>query len=452
MDEPESSPQSRRGLAGLLSRADRADSSVSSAASPTAGASNEGGDFGMQASEEPELNPLPTASKTSKKPRGSRGKKDVEGEADANGEKGENAPGEGDDQGEEDEDPGESDEEGDGDDGSGDSRDEVEWLEYFACPLTVRFTQESIHPFFYRRGPIMEVVPKIRHYALKAGTEEAEGFDVELCPPFGPIRVLRKGPHLWALDNRRLYALQVAATQRWPRRSRVRLLLSDRLPRKKFKTQYRKFNTISEGRVVQIISRYQKFDSWSWFERCVELEWYHLSRRFGAMLSAFELLPLVGIFIYRTGVTGLPSRTPLFAGFFLTFGIDFLRQRFPAVERRICELHVTAVMEGEARVCPNWVWCSGSKLRSCCKHRQNKPAPLLSVPLLAGTCLLILVLILPYMMGLTTGRLRSSLLSCWTGFVCVLLVQLSFAMGSSKEALDGSTPEGQERITPKHRD
>lgn len=300
----------------------------------------------------------------------------------------------------------------------------------------------------------MEVVPKIRHYALKVGSEEDEGFDLELCPPFGPIRVLQKGPHLWALDNRRLYALQVAATQRWPRRCRVRLLLSDRLPRKKFKTQYRKFKTQSEGRTVQIISRYQKFDSWSWFERCVELEWYHLSRRFGAMLSAFELLPLVGIFIYRTGLTGLSSRTPLFAGFFLTFGIDFLRQRFPSLERRICELHVTAVIEGEARVCPAWLWCGGCKVRSCCRQRQAKPAPLLSMPLLAGTCLLMLVLSLPYMMGLTSGRLRSSLLSCWTGFVCVLLVQLSIAMGSSKEAteaLDGSAPESS-RITPKHRD
>ena len=44
---------------------------------------------------------------------------------------------------------------------------------------------------------------------------------------------------MWSLDNRRLYALQLAAMDIWPRLCRVRCLSRERLPRHKFKTQYR---------------------------------------------------------------------------------------------------------------------------------------------------------------------------------------------------------------------
>eukprot|EP00913_Durusdinium_trenchii_P004926 g4573.t1 len=109
-----------------------------------------------------------------------------------------------------------------------------EWDEMLLCPLEIRFTQDktlgkgnrsmtlsggcvpstnrfalcggyracgiarlllSIHPFFYRRGPIVHVLPKIRSVALSDGTWE-------LLPPFGPIHCLRRRRGLGGEDGR----------------------------------------------------------------------------------------------------------------------------------------------------------------------------------------------------------------------------------------------------------
>mmetsp|Transcript_4566 Transcript_4566/g.7909 ORF Transcript_4566/g.7909 Transcript_4566/m.7909 type:complete len:399 (+) Transcript_4566:90-1286(+) len=352
--------------------------------------------------------------------------------------------------------------EGDGDDDD----DGVTWEELFACPLTVRFTQDKIHPFFYRRGPIVNVIPKIRIVPyLRAGLpgvaepvgissmDVARGNLLELVPPFGPIHCLRKGKHLWSMDNRRLYALQLAATNWWPQRCCVRLLCSDRLPRRKFKTQYRKFKTESEGRVVHICARYQKFDVWSWFENAVEQEWYTLSQRLGVLLSVFETLPVIGALLFRTGITGLKSRAPLIGAFLLTFALDFIRQKVPACERKICELHVKAVMDGEIKIC--WP----------CRRREAlfsgngyDIGTVMSAPLLAAMMTLVLTLMLPYVIAIPFDKLRSSVFSCWLGIACVLLVQLLGVLRShlfrgrdaadDEEEFTGSA----QQLSPKHRD
>jgi len=317
--------------------------------------------------------------------------------------------------------------------------DAEEWEEVYACPLNIRFTQEKIHPFFYRRGPIVNVVPKIRP-VLRAHGDASGGGVLELVPPFNPIRCLRKDNELWSLDNRRLYALQLASMEQWPQQCRVRLLCRDRLPRHKFKTQYRKLNTTSEGRAIDVCARYQQFDTWNWFERAVELEWYMFSSRLGALFSVFEVMPVVGALLFRTGLTGFTSRAPLVVGFVLTFAADFLRQKVPLIERRICKLHVRAVMEGDVR-----------HTSPCCHRLRlarggDEPSPS-SAAQLAAMMALALLLLLPYVLGLGYDKLRSSLMSCWLGVACVLVGQL----GSALRAGSGSL-EHQGRLSPKHRD
>jgi len=333
-------------------------------------------------------------------------------------------------------DDGECEGEEDGDPSAAD--DAEEWEEIYTCPLNIRFTQEKIHPFFYRRGPIVNVVPKIRPVIDTHGGDDV----LELVPPFNPIHCLRKGSELWSLDNRRLYALQLAAIEQWPRQCRVRLLCRDRLPRHKFKTQYRKFNTTSEGRSIDVCARYQQFDTWNWFERAVELEWYTFSVRLGTLFSVFEVMPVVGALLFRTGLTGFASRVPLIAGFILTFAVDFLRQKVPIFERKICELHVRAVMDGDVK-----------HLGPCC-HRlhqdDNGEDPAISsAAQLAAMMSLGLMLLLPYVVGIAYEKLRSSLLSCWLGVACVLAVQLGSALRDA--GTPGDSGYGG-RLSPKHRD
>lgn len=338
----------------------------------------------------------------------------------------------------------------DGEEEGGDDDDDddgVIWEELFACPLTVRFTQEKIHPFFYRRGPIVNVLPKIRIVPHLRGNgadsephgvspaEVARGQVLELVPPFGPIHCLRKGKQLWSLDNRRLYALQLAAVQYWPQQCCVRLMQSDRLPRKKFKTQYRKFKSQSEGQIVHICARYQQFDTWNWFDKAVEVEWYNLSVQLGYLLQAFETLPVIGALLFRTGLTGLASRTPLIIAFLLAFALDFTRQKVPFFERRISELHVKAVMDGDIKNWPSWR--KNQEQARFTSEGYEETGLSVSAPQLASMMALLMILTLPYVHAITHDKIRSSIFSCWLGISCVLMVQLGGILraGTSPEIL-----------------
>mmetsp|Transcript_94074 Transcript_94074/g.271919 ORF Transcript_94074/g.271919 Transcript_94074/m.271919 type:complete len:381 (+) Transcript_94074:109-1251(+) len=333
--------------------------------------------------------------------------------------------------------PGDEGEEEDDFNGAG---EEDEWEELYANPLKVRFTQDKIHPFFYRRGPIVNVVPKIRP-VMRPSDDQGESEDVvELVPPFTPIHCLKKGEELWSLDNRRLYAMQLAAMELWPQRCCMRILSRSRLPRHKFKTQYRKFNTTSEGTTISVCARYQQFDTWSWFERAVELEWYIFSQRLGSLLLAFEIVPVLGALLFRTGMTGFSTRIPLVVGFVLTFATDFVRQKVPMMERRICELHVQAVMDGEVRP---WGPCwrrMQSAFRRVTGGQEDPNAGPMSPLQLCVTMGIALLLLLPYVLGIGKARLRSSLLSIWLGNACVLAAQLGSAVRGAVAAPRVTSP------------
>lgn len=342
---------------------------------------------------------------------------------------------------------------------AGEEGEQIEWDELWANPLKVRFTQDKIHPFFYRRGPIVHVLPKIKPIQRPSDDPDDPEDVVELVPPFAPIHCLRKGEELWSLDNRRLYAMQLAAMELWPQRCCIRVLSRDRLPRHKFKTQYRKFSTTSEGTAISVCARYQQFDTWSWFERAVELEWYSFSQRLGSMLLAFMVAPVLGALLFRTGMTGFASRVPLVVGFVITFAADFVRQRVPWMERRLCELHVQAVMDGEVRPWgPCWRRLRSLWRRVTGAEEDPNVGPMSSVQLCAAMGLA-LALLLPYVLGVAQARLRSSLLSIWTGNACVLAAQLAGAVraASASRAAAGvadSAEEGAEppKLTPKGRD
>eukprot|EP00931_Biecheleriopsis_adriatica_P103963 TRINITY_DN78732_c0_g1_i1.p1 TRINITY_DN78732_c0_g1~~TRINITY_DN78732_c0_g1_i1.p1 ORF type:complete len:415 (-),score=80.79 TRINITY_DN78732_c0_g1_i1:58-1302(-) len=301
--------------------------------------------------------------------------------------------------------------------GSGYPGGDDEWEEVLACPLSIRFTQDKIHPFFYRRGPIVNVVPKIRRVGRSCDDV------LDLVPPFAPIHCLRKGDVLWSMDNRRLYALQLTAMDLWPRRCRVRCLSRERLPRHKFKTQYRKFNTTSEGRVIDVSTRYQQFDTWSWHERAIELEWYSLSKRLGTMLSIFEVAPVLGALLFRSGLTGFTSRVPLVVGFVLACAMDVIRQQVPLFERKLCETQVKAIMDGEVLQFSSW---------GAGKDDEDEPsASGISSAQLAATMAAALILLLPYILGVARDKVRSSLFSCWLGVAFMLAVQLATTSWSS---------------------
>ncbi|CAK9098419.1 unnamed protein product [Durusdinium trenchii] len=300
-----------------------------------------------------------------------------------------------------------------------------EWDEMLLCPLEIRFTQDNIHPFFYRRGPIVHVLPKIRSVALSDGTWE-------LLPPFGPIHCLRRGGRLWSMDNRRLYALQLCAMDFWPRQVRVKCLVRERLPRHKFKTQYRKFNTTSEGRTIGLSTRYQHFETWNWHEKALEMEGSTFSQRLGMVLTVFEALPVLGALLFRSGWTGLSSRAPLLLSFVVAFALDFLRQRYPKLFHTLSRMQVKAVMEGEGLMVA---------------LGQDEDSPGMCKSQLAALMALVLVLSLPCMFGIAHAKVRSSLFSCWLGVAFMLLIQLSFSFRwSDEDGLPTETAEEQPTV------
>mmetsp|Transcript_66826 Transcript_66826/g.186563 ORF Transcript_66826/g.186563 Transcript_66826/m.186563 type:complete len:400 (-) Transcript_66826:246-1445(-) len=334
------------------------------------------------------------------------------------------------------------------DDTDKDDDDDVDWEEVHACPLTIRFTQEKVHPFFYRRGPIVKVVPKIRLAISPPGIGETStwiqgdpGCDCEtyeLKPPFQTIRCLRKGNELWSLDNRRLYALQLAAMEQWPVRCRVRVLYTNSLPRRQLKTHWRKLQTTTEGRSIIIRARYQQFDVWSWFDRAVELEMSAFSYRLGYALNLFQVLPVVGVLLFRAGLTLFSSRLPYVVGFVVAFGIDLLRLRVTSFERRVSELHVKAMMDGDV-----WVlWPGGAT--------AEPGESAMSMPQLAAWMVVVLVLMLPYVQSATHDKLRSSLFSCWLGVFCVVAIQC-FSILRARRAAAVEYLGIDNRYSPKHR-
>eukprot|EP00927_Polykrikos_kofoidii_P066144 TRINITY_DN61797_c0_g1_i1.p1 TRINITY_DN61797_c0_g1~~TRINITY_DN61797_c0_g1_i1.p1 ORF type:complete len:451 (+),score=82.21 TRINITY_DN61797_c0_g1_i1:60-1412(+) len=133
---------------------------------------------------------------------------------------------------------------------------DVGWTDCWCDVFQIRFSQEQIHPFFHKRGPIQDVLPQIDNELAepsKEGVEEdAEDATVflapvvKLLPPFPAIRCAKHPLHgeMVSLDNRRLYALQSAAVERWPARCLVRVRALEQLPAEILSVEFHK---LAEG-------------------------------------------------------------------------------------------------------------------------------------------------------------------------------------------------------------
>eukprot|EP00929_Paragymnodinium_shiwhaense_P107185 TRINITY_DN7324_c0_g1_i2.p1 TRINITY_DN7324_c0_g1~~TRINITY_DN7324_c0_g1_i2.p1 ORF type:complete len:666 (+),score=142.33 TRINITY_DN7324_c0_g1_i2:98-2095(+) len=173
------------------------------------------------------------------------------------------------------------------------------WEERWVSPLAVRFSQGKIHPFFHERGPISEVLLQIRK------REEADGPGgssvVRIEPPFPPIRLLhlKQQGVLVTLDNRRLYALQRFALENWPAVCFCRALCVDELTPTRLKSENRKFTNHICGLRLELESRSNAFDTFSWVTDAAEKEAYRFFRPVSfrtadkeKMLSLFPILVL----------------------------------------------------------------------------------------------------------------------------------------------------------------
>mmetsp|Transcript_71028 Transcript_71028/g.169479 ORF Transcript_71028/g.169479 Transcript_71028/m.169479 type:complete len:615 (-) Transcript_71028:55-1899(-) len=141
----------------------------------------------------------------------------------------------------------------------------IVWEERWISPLAVRFSQGKIHPFFHERGPISEVMLQIK---LKDGKRK------RIDPPFPPIRLLhlKEQGVLVTLDNRRLYALQRFALQEWPSPCLVKALCVDELTPTRLRAENRKFTNRLCGLQLEVESRSNAFDTFSWVTEAAHTE------------------------------------------------------------------------------------------------------------------------------------------------------------------------------------
>lgn len=165
-------------------------------------------------------------------------------------------------------------------------------------PLNVRFSQPRVAPHF-RDGHLLEpTAAEVRTSALEdesalqrcAEYTAADGtppYDVVLIPPFPAIRVISWMPKIrgadgeaerdangdqmlgkrawFALDNRRLWSLQKAAAQLWPKRCCAVVRCLEDVPGTTIK-ELRKFRTTTEGKSVEFGIRTGETTSWSWLQ------------------------------------------------------------------------------------------------------------------------------------------------------------------------------------------
>jgi len=206
----------------------------------------------------------------------------------------------------------------------------IVWEERWVSPLAVRFSQGKIHPFFHERGPISEVLLQIR-----ASSDEDTGVK-HIEPPFPPIRLLhlKQFGVLATLDNRRLYALQRFALQEWPTPCLVKALCVDELTPYRLKAENRKFTNRIGGLQIEIESRSNAFDTFSWVTEAGRLEHPRFCRpiAFKAVDKALSLMPVMIVHLLLC-----PQILPL------------LRSRWPLLQYAAANLRVSERREFPAR-------------------------------------------------------------------------------------------------------
>lgn len=266
----------------------------------------------------------------------------------------------------------------------------IVWEERWVSPLAVRFSQGKIHPFFHERGPISEVLLQIH------STADEEGNIRYIDPPFPPMRLLHLKPFgvLVTLDNRRLYALQRFALQEWPQVCLVKALCVEELTPTRLKAENRKFTNRTCGLEIEIESRSNAFDTFSWVTEAARLEHPRFCRpiAFKAVDKALSLLPVLVVHMLLDPKIRpiLQSRWPMLQ--FLA-GILKVSQRRELPARRLMLNHVIEMARPnrETSCCPQV--CVGfeietlvrlSKGKSCLtsNHIFKRPVTLLETPLL----------------------------------------------------------------------
>jgi len=265
----------------------------------------------------------------------------------------------------------------------------IVWEERFISPLAVRFSQGKIHPFFHERGPISEVMLQIK---LKVDGEHGPGRRID--PPFPPIRLLhlKEQGVLVTLDNRRLYALQRYALQEWPNPCIVRALVVDELTPTRLRAENRKFTNTVCGLLLEVESRGNAFDTFSWVTEAAHVEAPRFLRPVALRPfdKAVSLLPVLVVhaLLCKKMRPYLRSRWPA-----LRFLAMLLPnpQRREFVSKRLLLEHILELSKPKHEVlrCPSV--CVGykvetvvslSKGRSCVSSKLsvNRPLALLPAP------------------------------------------------------------------------
>merc|ERR1719199_2281926 len=213
----------------------------------------------------------------------------------------------------------------------------IVWEERWVSPLAVRFSQGKIHPFFHERGPISEVLLQI--HAKSSNSSNVRHVE----PPFPPMRLLHLKSFgvLVTLDNRRLYALQRFAMQEWPSLCLVKALCVEELTPTRLKAENRKFTNRIGGLSIEIESRSNAFDSFSWVTEAGRLEHPRFCRPI-AFKAIDNVLSLIPILVVHTLLCPklrslLKSRWPLLIHLAGTLNVP-QRREFPA--KRLMLNHV----------------------------------------------------------------------------------------------------------------
>eukprot|EP00931_Biecheleriopsis_adriatica_P066771 TRINITY_DN4104_c0_g1_i3.p1 TRINITY_DN4104_c0_g1~~TRINITY_DN4104_c0_g1_i3.p1 ORF type:complete len:697 (-),score=153.06 TRINITY_DN4104_c0_g1_i3:5-2095(-) len=303
----------------------------------------------------------------------------------------------------------------------------IVWEERWISPLAVRFSQGKIHPFFHERGPISEVMLQIK---LKndRGTRRID-------PPFPPIRLLhlKEQGVLVTLDNRRLYALQRFVLQEWPQACLVKALCVEELTPTRLRAENRKFTNRLCGLQLEVESRSNAFDTFSWVTEAAHIEAPRFLRPavFRAFDKAISLLPalVVHALVCQRMRPLLRSRWS---------GLRFLASLLPNPQKRGCSSkrlllqHLLELSKPSAQVvrCPRF--CVGykaetvvslSKGKSCVSSKLslNRPLSLLEAPgTLSGVQQKVLAALLPMLcLPYARSALRGSTRDWVVGFLLV---------------------------------
>lgn len=167
-------------------------------------------------------------------------------------------------------------------------RDEGKWK--LVNPLAIRFSQPRIAPHFRDGRLLADTAEEMIDAVHELGNTDEGGspsFDLVIIPPFPCCRIISWLPKLrgadgeakrnadgdqllgdrawFAIDNRRLWALQHAAISRWPKRCCVVVRCLEEVPGTTMR-ELRKFRTTTQGRAVEVGVHTGDTLTWRWEE------------------------------------------------------------------------------------------------------------------------------------------------------------------------------------------